>query len=111
MHLCDFHNGNYSELVRELEGVARMGLAWRVQGARRRRCGAIVDDEQHSNRLDCCAGPDPLGFRLLLILGQAPSSGSYHWDVLGLNILVYFLDFFPLPDIYLVYFGKGTAQV
>jgi hypothetical protein len=27
-----------------------MGLAWRAQGARRRRCGAIVDDEQRSDR-------------------------------------------------------------
>jgi hypothetical protein len=27
-----------------------MGLARRAQGARRRRCGAIVDDEQRSDR-------------------------------------------------------------
>ena len=27
-----------------------MGLAWRAQGARRRRCGDIVDDEQRGDR-------------------------------------------------------------
>ncbi len=27
-----------------------MGLAGRAQGARRRRCGGIVDDEQRSDR-------------------------------------------------------------
>ena len=46
-----------------------MGLARRAQGARRRRCGDIVDDEQRSDRratpmrLGRCADPDPFGFR------------------------------------------------
>ena len=38
------------EPVRVLGGVARKGLARRAQGARRRRCGDIVDDEQRSDR-------------------------------------------------------------
>jgi hypothetical protein len=42
------------EPVRVLGGGARMGLAWGAQGARRRRCGAIVDGEQPS---DCRATP------------------------------------------------------
>ena len=46
-----------------------MGLAWRAQGARRRRCGDIVDDEQRRDRratpmrLGRCADPNPSGFR------------------------------------------------
>jgi hypothetical protein len=37
-----------------------MGLAWRAQGGRRRRCGDIVDDEQRSDRR---ATPhEPFGF-------------------------------------------------
>ena len=38
------------EPVRELGGVARVGLARRAPGARRRRCGYIVDDEQRRDR-------------------------------------------------------------
>ena len=47
-----------------------MGLAWQAQGARRRRCGDIVDDEQRSDRratpvrLGRFADPDPFGFRV-----------------------------------------------
>ena len=45
-----------------------MGLARRAQGARRRRCGDIVDDEQRRYRL---ASPmRPLGF------GQAGASAA-----------------------------------
>jgi hypothetical protein len=45
-----------------------MGLARRAQGARRRRCGDIVDDEQRRDRL---ATPmRPLGF------GQAGASAA-----------------------------------
>ena len=34
----------------KVQKAARMGLAGRAQGARRRRCGDIVDDEQRRDR-------------------------------------------------------------
>jgi hypothetical protein len=66
------------EPARVLGGVARMGLARRAQGARGRRCGVIVDDEQRSDRRATPMRPSGSGFARasaalpLLILGQAP---------------------------------------
>ena len=48
-------------------GESTIGRAHRYcgqdQGARRRRCGDIVDDEQRRDWLGRCADPDPKGFR------------------------------------------------
>ena len=47
-----------------------MGLARRAQGARRRRCGDIVDDEQRSDRR---ATPmSPLGFGFARVSASLP---------------------------------------
>ena len=56
-----------------------MGLAGRAQGARRRRCGDIVDDEQRRDRL---ATPMRLGLRT-----QIPKGSGGAWASAALALL------------------------